>query len=70
MYNWKVLLIALLFYKALKCNHPVVMYEVILSIQRLVNKYGTELWDPTWSIILDIIEEVISHTGKIKICKF
>lgn len=57
-------------FKALKCNHPVVMYEVILSIQRLVNKYGTELWDPTWSIILDIIEEVISHTGKIKICKF
>lgn len=50
------------FYQALKCNHPVVMYEVILSIQRLVNKYGTELWDPTWSIILDIIEEVISHT--------
>ncbi|XP_017881114.1 tuberin isoform X2 [Ceratina calcarata] len=49
------------FYQALKCNHPIVMYEVILSIQRLVNKYGAELWDPTWSIILDIIEEVISH---------
>ncbi|KOX80745.1 Tuberin [Melipona quadrifasciata] len=50
------------FYQALKCNHPIVMYEVTLSIQRLVNKYGAELWDPTWSIILDIIEEVISHT--------
>lgn len=41
------------------------MYEVTLSIQRLVNKYGNELWDPTWSIILDIIEKVIAHTGKI-----
>lgn len=41
------------------------MYEVTLSIQRLVNKYGNELWDPTWSIILDILEEIITHTGKI-----
>lgn len=40
------------------------MYEVTLSIQRLVNKYGNELWDPTWSIILDIVEKVIAHTGK------
>ncbi|KAG7209739.1 hypothetical protein KM043_011368 [Ampulex compressa] len=53
------------FYQALQCNHPIVMYEVTLSIQRLVNKYGTELWDPTWSIILDIIEEVITHTETI-----
>jgi len=29
-----------------------------------VNKYGNELWDPTWSIILDILEEIITHTGK------
>lgn len=65
MFSCNSLFIALLFYKALKCNHPIVMYEVTLSIQRLVNKYGAELWDPTWSIILDIIEEVISHTGKI-----
>lgn len=51
--------------QALQCNHPIVMYEVTLSIQRLVNKYGNELWDPTWSIILDIIELIITHTGKI-----
>lgn len=41
------------------------MYEVTLSIQRLVNKYGNELLDPIWSIILDIVEEIIAHTGKI-----
>ncbi|EFN68657.1 Tuberin [Camponotus floridanus] len=50
------------FYQALQCNHPIVMYEVTLSIQRLVNKFGNELWDPTWSIILDIIEQIIIHT--------
>ncbi|XP_011497969.1 PREDICTED: tuberin [Ceratosolen solmsi marchali] len=50
------------FYQALLCNHPIVMYEVTLSIQRLVNKYGIELEQPTWSIILDIIEQVIAHT--------
>lgn len=52
-------------YQALQCNHPIVMYEVTLSIQRLVNKYANELWDPTWSVILDIIEQVIAHIGKI-----
>lgn len=41
------------------------MYEVTLSIQRLVNKFGNELWDPTWSIILAIIEQIIIHAGKI-----
>ncbi|XP_012271509.1 tuberin isoform X2 [Orussus abietinus] len=50
------------FYHVLQCNHPIVMYEVTLSIQRLVNKYGVELQEPTWSIILDIIDEVIAHT--------
>ncbi|KAJ8682291.1 hypothetical protein QAD02_018083 [Eretmocerus hayati] len=50
------------FYQALCCNHPIVMYEVTISIHRLINKYGAELDQPTWSIILDIIEQVIAHT--------
>lgn len=49
--------------KALRCNHPIVMYEVTLSIQRLVQKYGVDLQEPAWSIILDIIEDVIAHAG-------
>lgn len=49
------------FYEALRCNHPIVMYEVTLSIQRLVQKYGVDLQEPAWSIILDIIEDVIAH---------
>lgn len=51
------------FDEALKCNHPIVMYEVILAIQRLVNKHGTELQDSSWKMILDIIEKVIVHIG-------
>ncbi|XP_014220709.1 tuberin [Trichogramma pretiosum] len=50
------------FYQALQCNHPIVMYEVTISIQRLVNKFGMDLVQPTWSIIFDIIEQVIVHT--------
>ncbi|KAK0095925.1 hypothetical protein PV326_007052 [Microctonus aethiopoides] len=49
------------FIQALKCNHPIVMYEVTLSIQRLVNKFGVELQEPAWSVVLDIIENVITH---------
>lgn len=52
------------FHQALLCNHPIVMYEVTLSIQRLVHKYGIELQQSTWNTILDIIEQVISHIGK------
>lgn len=48
----------------MNCNHPMVMYEVMLSIQRLVNKYGGDLQEPAWSIVLDIVEEVITHTGE------
>lgn len=59
-----------LFHQALLCNHPIVMYEVTLSIQRLANKYGIELEQPTWGIILDIIEQVIVHTGKQEFYKF
>ncbi|XP_015113598.1 tuberin [Diachasma alloeum] len=50
------------FIQALKCNHPIVMYEVTLSIQRLVNKFGPDLQEPTWGVVLDIIEQVIAHT--------
>ncbi|KOC65846.1 Tuberin [Habropoda laboriosa] len=59
-----VLFITLLFLKALKCNHPIVMYEVTLSIQRLVNKYGAELWDPTWSIIEGSVLKLIEYRAR------
>ncbi|CAH0564266.1 unnamed protein product [Brassicogethes aeneus] len=43
------------FLQAIKSNHPSVAYEVIVGIDYLVNKYGYELQDPAWSIILEII---------------
>ncbi|KAH0546382.1 tuberin [Cotesia glomerata] len=49
------------FIQALKCNHPIVMYEVTLAVQRLVIKYGSTLLEPTWSVVLDIIQHVILH---------
>lgn len=49
--------------QALKSNHSVVTYEVMLSIQRLVGKYGVELQDPAWDLVLSIIEAIISYIG-------
>lgn len=39
----------------MQCNHPSVSHEVVLGIQKLINKQGLELLDPAWDIILDII---------------
>lgn len=49
------------FLHALHCDHTIVIYEVMLSVQGLINRFGTELHDPAWDIILDIIEGVIQH---------
>lgn len=49
--------------QAVKSNHSVVTYEVMLSIQRLVGKYGMELQDPAWDLVLSIIEAIISYVG-------
>lgn len=49
------------FLHALNCDHPLVVYEVMLSVQGLVNRCGVELHDPAWDIILAIIEAVIQH---------
>ncbi|KAK9508825.1 hypothetical protein O3M35_006287 [Rhynocoris fuscipes] len=49
------------FQSALRCKNTVVMYEVILSVQRLVNKHGNELLDPAWGYVLEIIKIVIKY---------
>ncbi|KAJ9583770.1 hypothetical protein L9F63_021894, partial [Diploptera punctata] len=50
------------FLRALESNQSVVTYEVMLSIQRLVTKYGLELQDPAWDLILSIIEAIVKYT--------
>uniref|UniRef100_A0AAU7B8N1 Tuberin n=1 Tax=Pyrrhocoris apterus TaxID=37000 RepID=A0AAU7B8N1_PYRAP len=46
---------------AVRCNHNIVMYEIILGIQRLVNKQGKYLLDPIWTIALEIIKQISIH---------
>ncbi|XP_063917194.1 tuberin isoform X2 [Zophobas morio] len=47
--------------QAVKANHPSVALEVIIGIQKLINKQGLELLEPTWDIVLEIILHVIKQ---------
>ncbi|XP_026278513.1 tuberin isoform X1 [Frankliniella occidentalis] len=47
--------------QAASAGQAVVVYEVMLSCQRLVNKYGVELQDPAWDLLLSILEAVVKH---------
>ena len=38
-----------------------VAYEVVLSVQRLVHKYGKDQQMITWDLILDIIDALLRH---------
>ncbi|KAK6623829.1 hypothetical protein RUM44_010685 [Polyplax serrata] len=47
--------------QAMQCNHTVVVYEITLSTHRLVNKFGLELQDPAWDVVLSILEAITKH---------
>ncbi|KAM9856893.1 tuberin isoform 2-T2 [Aulostomus maculatus] len=49
------------FYKAMLCANEVVSYEIVLSITRLIKKYGKELQVVTWDILLGIIERLLQQ---------
>uniref|UniRef100_UPI0037E73CFD tuberin isoform X2 n=1 Tax=Semicossyphus pulcher TaxID=241346 RepID=UPI0037E73CFD len=49
------------FYKAMSCANEVVSYEIVLSITRLIKKYGKELQVVTWDILLGIIEQLLQQ---------
>ncbi|XP_016145387.1 tuberin-like, partial [Sinocyclocheilus grahami] len=49
------------FYKAMSCTNEVVFYEIVLSITRLIKKYGRELLVVTWDILLSIIEKLLQQ---------
>ncbi|KAJ8913200.1 hypothetical protein NQ315_016142 [Exocentrus adspersus] len=49
------------FLHAVKCNQAAVAFEVILGLQQLVTNYGSILQDPSWSILLQIILNIIRH---------
>uniref|UniRef100_A0A673WJB4 TSC complex subunit 2 n=1 Tax=Salmo trutta TaxID=8032 RepID=A0A673WJB4_SALTR len=49
------------FYKAMWCANEMVSYEIVLSITRLIKKYGKELQVVTWDILLGIIERLLQQ---------
>ncbi|KAM9769671.1 tuberin isoform 2-T2 [Menidia menidia] len=49
------------FDKAMSCANEVVSYEIVLSITRLIKKYGKELQVVTWDILLGIIERLLQQ---------
>ncbi|XP_069576618.1 tuberin isoform X1 [Brachyistius frenatus] len=49
------------FYKAMSCANEVVSYEIVLSITRLIKKYGKELQVVTWDILLGIVERLLQQ---------
>ena len=43
----------------LQCNYPLVAHEVILSLQRLVKKFGEDQEITTWDVLMDITENLL-----------
>ncbi|XP_045478155.1 tuberin isoform X2 [Harmonia axyridis] len=44
--------------EAVKTNHPLICYEVILGMHALVQKLGFDLSKPAWNTVLEIIKHV------------
>ncbi|XP_068177466.1 tuberin isoform X2 [Antennarius striatus] len=49
------------FYKAMSSANEVVSYEIVLSVTRLIKKYGRELQALTWDILLGILERLLQQ---------
>uniref|UniRef100_A0A4W3IMJ5 Tuberin n=1 Tax=Callorhinchus milii TaxID=7868 RepID=A0A4W3IMJ5_CALMI len=49
------------FYKAMSSANAVVSYEIVLSVTRLIKKYGKELQVATWELLLGIIERLLQQ---------
>lgn len=50
--------------KVLQSDYIIVTYEVIISMQTLISKSGRDLSEPTWDIVLDILESILANIGK------
>ncbi|KAM6972242.1 LOW QUALITY PROTEIN: tuberin [Aplochiton taeniatus] len=49
------------FYKAMVCANEVVSFEIVLSMTRLIKKYGKELQVVTWDILLGIVDRLLQQ---------
>lgn len=51
--------------KVLQSGHIIVIYEVMISIQTLLNKCGKDLSEPSWDIVLEILDRILMHNGEL-----
>nr|XP_046196825.1 tuberin-like [Oncorhynchus gorbuscha] len=64
---WKLMrkVLGLIWAIAMWCANEMVSYEIVLSITRLIKKYGKELQVVTWDILLGIIERLLQQIQSI-----
>lgn len=53
--------------KVLQSNHIIVTLEVIISIRELLAKSGQDLSEPTWDIVLEILDSIVEIIGMFSI---
>ncbi|GAB0090874.1 Tuberin [Sergentomyia squamirostris] len=53
--------VLLSFLRVLKSRHFIVSYEVALSIQRLIQRSGRDLTEPTWDTLCEIMEALADN---------
>ncbi|XP_025031270.1 tuberin isoform X2 [Python bivittatus] len=49
------------FLKAMTAPNAIVSYEIVLSITRLIKKFGKELQAVTWDVLLDIMQRLVEQ---------
>lgn len=50
---------------AVEAGHPLVNFEAILGIQELIISNGKQLLSSSWTIVLDIIADIVNQIGNI-----
>ncbi|KAM3826912.1 tuberin isoform 3-T3 [Vipera latastei] len=49
------------FLKAMTAPNAIVSYEIVLSVTRLIKKYGKDLQAVTWDLLLDIMQRLVEQ---------
>lgn len=50
-------------FQAVKAGHPLVNFEAILGLQELIISAGRQLLHSSWSIVLEIISDIVNQIG-------
>ncbi|CAH2307446.1 tuberin isoform X1 [Pelobates cultripes] len=54
------------FMKAMNCPNVVVSYEIVLSITRLIKKFGTQVQAVSWDPVMDVIERLFQQLSALR----